>query len=210
MRFIIAIVLTISGFFNLLIAQTQTGIASVRPLAHEGIYTETGEIFSHDSLVASHRTIPFGSTVKVTNLKNQKSVDVKINDRGPFINGHIIDLSESAAQNIGLPINSLANVRLDVLRLEKNYTFKNFTAAQADGNYSIKVGSFSKKDNAVDFATKLTTDYKVENVMVKTESFQDQPLYKVYIGRFLNREIAEKYLNQLPDDLKNAYVTTIK
>lgn len=210
MRVLLTIVLTISGFFNPLISQTQTGIASVRPLAHEGTYTQAGIVFSHDSLVASHRSIPFGSIVKVTNLKNQNSVDVMINDRGPFINGRIIDLSENAAQQIGLSHNSLANVRLDILKLEKDYTFKNFNASNEDGNYSIKLGSFSEKANAVDFANKLSMNHKIEEVIVKAETYQSKPIYKVYIGRFLNREIAEKYLSQLPDDLKSGYVTTIK
>lgn len=210
MRFILAIILTISGFFNPLIAQTQTGIASVRPLAHEGTYTQAGVVFSHDSLVASHRSIPFGSIVKVTNLKNQKSVEVMINDRGPYINGRIIDLSETAAKKIGVNHNSLANVKLDILKLEKDYTFKNFNPSNGEGNYSIKLGSFSEKSNAVDFATELTMKHKIEEVIVKADSHQNKPLFKVYIGRFLNREIAEKYLSQLPDDLKSGYVTTIK
>lgn len=210
MRFILAMALTISGFLNPLIAQTQTGIASVRPLAHEGTYTQAGVVFSHDSLVASHRSIPFGSIVKVTNFKNQKSVEVMINDRGPFINGRIVDLSEKAAQQIGLSHNNLAKVNIDIVRLEKDYTFKNFNPLHGDGNYSIKLGSFSEKANAVNFATKITMKHKIEEIIVKVDSHQNKPLYKVYIGRFLNREIAEKYLNQLPDDLKNGYVTTIE
>lgn len=210
MRYVLAIIVVISGLQNPLFAQSQTGVASVRPLAHERTYTETGAIFSHDSLVASHRSIPFGSIVKVTNLKNRNSVDVKINDRGPFINGRIIDLSEKAAQQIGLSHNSLANVRLDILKLEENYKFDNYSFSNKDGEYSIKVGSFSDKTNAADYATKLTKKYQIEEVIVKAESYQNKPIYKVYIGKFLSRELAEKYLSQLPEDLKSGYVTTIK
>jgi rare lipoprotein A len=210
MRLFLTIVLTISGFITPLIAQSQTGIASVRPLAHEGTYTQAGAIFSHDSLVASHRNIPFGSIVKVTNLKNQKSVDVLINDRGPFINGRIIDLSEYAGQQIGLNHGSLANVRLDILKIENNYTFRNNIRSNKDGNYTVKLGSFSNKENAVEFASELATKYKINDVTVKQESYQNKPIFKVYTGKFLNRDIAEKYLSQLPGELKSGYVTTLE
>lgn len=212
MRIILAIIIGfgLSGFLNPLFSQSQTGIASVRPLAHEGTYTQAGTIFSHDSLVASHRNIPFGSIVKVTNLKNRKSVDVRINDRGPFINGHIVDLSEYAAQQIGLNQNSLANVRLDVLKLEENYSFKNYNFSNQDGDFTVKVGSFSSKENAVDFASNLTIKHKIKEVIVEQETYQNKPIYKVYLGRFQTRAIAEQYLSQLPEDLKRGYVTTFQ
>ena len=71
-------------------------------------------------LVASHRSIPFGSLVKITNLKTRKSVEVKINDRGPFINRRIIDLSEVAADSI-LSHGQVSEVRLEVMSIENNY-----------------------------------------------------------------------------------------
>jgi rare lipoprotein A len=209
MRFILAVVLVMSGFINSLIAQSQSGIASVRPLAHEGIYTEAGAIFSHDSLVASHRSIPFGSIVKITNLKNQKSVDVMINDRGPFINGRIVDLSEYAGQQIGLSHGSLANVRLDVLKIAKNYSFKNYSSTNTTGEYTVQVGSFSEKTNAVDFASKLSSKYQIKDVIVKADSIQNKPVFKVYVGKFRNRDVAEQYLSQLPAELKDGFVTTL-
>ena len=68
------------------------------------------------ALTAAHRTLPFGTRVRVTNLKNSKSVVVRINDRGPFVKGRIIDLSYEAARRIGLLALGVAKVRLHILR----------------------------------------------------------------------------------------------
>jgi rare lipoprotein A len=96
-------------------AQEQIGLASVRPLAHEGMKTESNVYFSHDSLVASHRSIPLGKIVRVTNLNNLNSVELKINDRGPFVKNRIIDLSQRAAFNLGISLGGVANVKIEVL-----------------------------------------------------------------------------------------------
>ena len=197
------------GFFNSLKAQTQTGIASVRALAHEGTLTKSGEFFTHDSLVASHRSIPMGSVVKITNLKNRKSVNVRINDRGPFINGHIVDLSEVAGIQIGLNQQGLANVRLDILKLEKDFKIKNYENLNSgSGEYTIKLGSFGDKDNAEKYAQRIMTEYKIKDAIVKSDQINDRILYRVYVGRFESRSIAEQYLTQLPKDLQDGYVTT--
>ena len=203
MRIFATIALILSGLQNPLYSQTQTGIASVRPLAHEGVFTETGARFSHDSLVASHRRIPFGSIVKVTNMKNRKSVQVTINDRGPFINGHIIDLSEKAGLEIGLGHNDLAKVKVDIIDMVENYTFKNIES-NSEGEFSIKVGSFGNKDNANTYATNLTVNMEIKDVIIK----EVDNIYKVYIGRFSSRDLAEKFKTTLPKDLQNSYVTT--
>lgn len=211
MRKILAILLILVGSFNLITAQTQSGIASVRKMSHQGMLTKTGELFSHDSLVASHRSIPLGSLVKITNLKNLKSIKVRINDRGPFIKDHIIDLSKEAGVKIGLGQNSLANVRLDVIELEEDFKISNFENLSAsDGNYTIKQGSFGDKQNAENFAKRLTIDYKIEETIVEADDFNGKPIYRVYIGRFPSRSIAEQYLSQLPEDLQDGYVTTFK
>lgn len=188
-------------------AQTQQGLASVRPLAHEGLITKSGERFSHDSLVASHRSLPFGSLVKVTNLKNRKSIDVIINDRGPFIKGRIVDLSERAADSISLNANDIAQVRMTVLRIEENYKPK---TRLIKGNFAIQVASYSKKENAIDYTTDLLKYRLKEPIQVKTQSVNSKTLYKVFLGSFGTREEAERYKTQLPAALQNSYVTSIK
>lgn len=89
-----------------------TGIASWYGPGFHGNQTANGEIFNQFDLTAAHRTLPFGSWVRVTNLENGKMVVVRVNDRGPFVPGRIIDLSYQAARAIGL--DGLALVRLDV------------------------------------------------------------------------------------------------
>ncbi len=94
----------------------QKGEASWYGPGFNGKKTASGEIFNMNKLTAAHRKLPFGTIVKVTNLKNNKSVVVKVNDRGPFKKGRIIDLSEKAAEQIGLIKDGVAPVKIEILR----------------------------------------------------------------------------------------------
>ncbi len=78
------------------------GKASYYADKFHGRKTSSGELFDNNKMTAAHKTLPFGTIVKVTNLSNNKSVIVKINDRGPFVAGRIIDLSHAAAEAIGM------------------------------------------------------------------------------------------------------------
>jgi rare lipoprotein A len=82
-----------------------------------GKKTASGVIFDQTEMTAAHRNLPLGSKVRVTNLDNERSVDVEINDRGPFISGRIIDLSRAAARALGMLEDGLTRVRIDVLAL---------------------------------------------------------------------------------------------
>lgn len=81
----------------------------------QGKKTASGEIFDDSKLTAAHKTIPLGSKAKVTNLTNGKSVEVKINDRGPFIDGRMVDLSQAAAKALGMIDRGTARVQIDLL-----------------------------------------------------------------------------------------------
>ncbi len=94
----------------------EEGIASYYSDDFEGKLTASGEVFSQSGLTAAHPTLPFGTLVKVTNLENGNSVVVKINDRGPFIQGRIIDLSKTASQKLGFFGKGLAKVKVEVLK----------------------------------------------------------------------------------------------
>jgi rare lipoprotein A len=91
-----------------------TGIASYYGKEFHGRKTANGETFDMNAMTAAHRTLPFGTMVRVTNLANDQSVTVRINDRGPFIKGRIIDLSYGAAKSIDLL--SIGQVKLEVLK----------------------------------------------------------------------------------------------
>ena len=92
-------------------ANAQSGIASV--YAYSGAKTASGERASPHALTAAHRTLPFGSQVRVTNLRNGRSTIVRINDRGPFVRGRIIDVTPAAAHALGF--SGLAPVKVDVI-----------------------------------------------------------------------------------------------
>jgi rare lipoprotein A len=94
-----------------LTASAQNGLASV--YAYSGGRTASGERVSPGALTAAHRTLPFGTRVRVTNQNNGRSVVVRINDRGPFVRGRIIDLTPAAAR--ALDFSSLASVSVDVI-----------------------------------------------------------------------------------------------
>lgn len=94
----------------------QSGIASYYADDFHGKKTANGEIFNKNDFTAAHKTLPFGAKVRVTNLSNGKSVIVRINDRGPYAKGRIIDLSEKAGKEIDLDTTGTANVKLEVLK----------------------------------------------------------------------------------------------
>jgi peptidoglycan lytic transglycosylase len=101
------------------IGWTETGIASWYGAPYDGRRAASGEIFDTKKLTAAHRTLPFDTWVEVTNLQNRECVSVRINDRGPFVDGRIIDLSFAAADAIDLVRPGIARVRLKVVRAPK-------------------------------------------------------------------------------------------
>lgn len=94
----------------------QRGMASWYGPGFHGNRCANGEIYNQYGLSAAHRTLPFGTRVRVTNLNNHRSVVVRINDRGPFIRGRIIDLSKGAAREIGMISSGVAPVTVEILR----------------------------------------------------------------------------------------------
>ena len=102
-------IITLAQFY------TQEGTASFYADKFESRPTASGEKYKHSKLTAAHKTLPFGTIVKVTNRGNQKTVEVKINDRGPYVANRIIDLSKSAAEQLGFINQGLAEVRISIL-----------------------------------------------------------------------------------------------
>ncbi len=145
------------------------GIASWYGPGFQGRRTASGEIYNMYKLTAAHKTLPLGTYVKVVNLKNGRSVIVKVNDRGPFIPGRIIDLSYEAAKRIGMLKNGTTRVKLTALGNIKNIE---------TGNFYVQVGAFKYKLNAYRFMYKVKlTTHKNTRVM----RFSDG-LYRVFVG----------------------------
>ena len=117
----------------------EAGIASWYGHPYHGRRAADGEIYDMETLTAAHRTLPFNTWVRVVNLSNEKSVEVRIIDRGPFIDGRIIDLSHAAARAIDMIGPGTARVRVEVLRSP---------APPTSGIFAVQVGAFRDRANA--------------------------------------------------------------
>ena len=117
----------------------ETGYASWYGDPYHGRRAANGEVYDKNQMTAAHRTLPFDTMVKVTNLENQRDVTVRITDRGPFVKGRIIDLSLAAAQAIQMVGPGTALVRLDILAAE--------TAPRVT-RYAVQVGAFTEREAA--------------------------------------------------------------
>jgi len=127
----------IIAFFSLPAFCLQEGYASWYGGKFNGRLTSSGEVFDTNVKTAAHRTLPFGSIVKVVNLENGRSTVVRINDRGPFVEGRIIDLSRAAAEELGMVSQGVAKVSVEVMDLKRSKDL-----------YVIQVGSYSQEKNA--------------------------------------------------------------
>ncbi len=94
---------------------TETGEASFYAMKYQSRKTASGEVFDQSAKTAAHRTLPFGTRVQVTNTANDKSVTVRVNDRGPFVRGRVIDLSQSAFKSIGNVSDGIIPVKIEVV-----------------------------------------------------------------------------------------------
>jgi len=112
------------------------GYASWYAGKFQGRLTANGEVFDTNELTAAHRTLPFGTVVEVRHLGNDRTVEVRINDRGPFVEGRVIDLSRAAAEELRMTAQGVAPVRLRVL------------AEPPPPVHRVQVGSFSSPENA--------------------------------------------------------------
>ena len=126
-------VLMFSGASNPAAANTQTGIASWYEMGHT---TANGEAYNPDGLTAAHRTLPFGTVVQVKNLKNGRTVRLRINDRGPFVGGRIIDVSRGGARQLGLMGSGTARVRVTTL-------YSGFGAATRETSTDFRCEAFT-------------------------------------------------------------------
>src|SRR2546426_11155646 len=154
------------------------GIASYYAEPYHGRRTASGEIFdTYKELTAAHRTLPFNTLVRVTNKANGRAVDVRINDRGPWVEGRVIDLSVRAAREIGLVRAGVVPVKLKVLRQQ---ALKTPPPSPAPGAaFAVQVGSFESQRAAEDLKRRLEAKYTSVTIQTFTA---DKTLYRVRIG----------------------------
>lgn len=145
----------------------ETGLASWYGSEWHGLKTSSGEIYDMYDRTAAHKTLPMGTYVRVRNLKNNNTSVVRINDRGPFIRGRIIDLSYTAAKDIGLVGPGLTPVRIEALGRQVRYyedgkvhTVYRHSKSYYKGDFTIQVGAFKNKDNALRLRDKLSDKHE--------------------------------------------------
>jgi rare lipoprotein A len=166
------------------IVQGQEGIASWYGHPFDGRRTSSGEIYNMHAMTAAHRTLPFGTQVRVHDLENGKSVEVRINDRGPFVEGRIIDLSYAAAMAMGMTGTAL--VRLQILKPGHE------TSA---GIYSVQIGAFLDRSNAE--RLKHRVEMRFHPVIIKTEDHGKRVFNLVLVGQESTQQEAQKLADRL-------------
>ena len=164
---------------------TEEGNASWYGEPFHGRRASNGEIYDMYKLTAAHRTLPFETMVRVTNLSNGKSTTVRITDRGPFVDNRIIDLSLAAAREIELVGPGVAPVRLEVLG------DVDLTA----GFFTVQVGAFRDRGNAERLRERLTASYSP--IFIQQYDSPDRLLYRVRVGKIAGEDAARQFSEQL-------------
>ncbi len=154
-----------------MIDSAETGIASWYGHPYHGRASASGEIYDMEQMTAAHRTLPFGTMVRVHDLDNQKLVDVRINDRGPFVDGRIIDLSHAAARAIEMIGPGVARVQLEILSVP---------AAVAQAYFGVQVGAFRNRDNAEHLRRDMESKYGSARLVQRADT---PGFWHVVVGR---------------------------
>jgi rare lipoprotein A len=149
---------------------TETGIASWYGHPYHGRAAANGEIYDMEKMTAAHRTLPFNTWVRVYDLDNNKTTEVRIIDRGPFVDGRIIDLSHAAAREIELIGPGVARVRVEVIRTPPTAT---------PALFAVQVGTFRNKDNAEGLRKRMAERYGTARLLERAES---PGLWRVLVG----------------------------
>jgi rare lipoprotein A len=181
----------------------ERGLASWYGKEFDGLPTASGETFRPEKISAAHRTLPLGTVVDVTNERNGRTVRVKVNDRGPFVAGRIVDLSKAAAQEIGSVGDGVVPVTLRVVSLGDNSRVRagsdepppvtaantatppNAAAAPGAGAWAVQAGAFGEEANALKLRDRLASRYPNPYI----EEFRG--LKRVKFGPYGTREEAD-------------------
>lgn len=203
-------------------AQIQTGKASYYADKFEGQPTASGEKYKASKLTAAHKTLPFGTKVKVTNLANNESVVVTINDRGPFVEGRIIDVSKAAAERLSFFNQGTADVRLEivdptdgkqdtqpvavdhvVVEDKETYDF-DISRIQPKG-FGLQLGTYQELVNVLKIVDNLKTTYK-KKVAVQVKIVNGVKYYSILMIGFSKREKMLSLMNELKKKFPDTFV----
>jgi rare lipoprotein A len=166
----------------------EEGTASWYGIPFHGRRAANGEIFDMNSLVAAHRTLPFGSILRVTNLNNGRDVQVRVIDRGPFVGDRILDLARAAAVALDMIGAGTAPVRIELLS----------GPSPVEGDFTVQVGAFADRANAEQLRDRMLGRY--QPIFIQDYDTPTGHFYRVWVGRFPNPDAAQ----QLAVQLKNS------
>jgi rare lipoprotein A len=180
---------------------TEKGIASWYGEPYHGRRTASGEVYDMHQFTAAHKTLAFGSVVKITRRDTGADVKVRINDRGPFIEGRIIDLSFAAAKKIDLDHDGVAPVKIKVVGHQKVPERRPARAEEPADCFWVQVGAFSDPDNARRAETELEREGETAVVLEGVDE-----LWRVRLGPFDKEKLAERARNRITDAWPTARV----
>jgi len=170
----------------------QRGIASWYGRKFHGRKTSNGEVYDMYGLSAAHKTLPMGVYVKVTHLKTGRQLTVRVNDRGPFVAGRIIDLSYGAAKQLGIVESGTAEIRLEALGYAQNNQGKVTYRSPSNydkGSFAVQIGAFGVSANAYQLADRMKAIYG--RAVVASSLSGGKKLYRVRIGDYNSLDQAE-------------------
>ena len=174
--------------------QVQTGVASWYGQPFQGRPTASGEIFDMAKMTAAHRTLRFGTVVRVENVSKGVKVEVRINDRGPFVEGRIIDLSHAAAQAIALQ--STASVRLQVVSIP---------AKRGPDVFAVQVGMFHLRSDADSLRKRMEAKYGPSRLIFR----EGDEAWRVLVGEEPSLERANALAGRVSLEARSAFVVLV-
>lgn len=183
------------------VGETFKGVASWYGPDFNGKATSSGEIYDMHALTAAHKTLPMNTIVRVTNLENGRSVNVRVNDRGPFVGSRVIDLSNKAAHEIDMVKKGTARVRLEILGFKAKGS-QNIASRKelrdgpqemvSNNSYALQIGSFSKIDGALITQAKYD-GYRGYHTIIKDSEYNNKRVFRVWISGFKSEEEARDF-----------------
>lgn len=175
-----------------------SGTASWYGPDFHGKLTANGEVYNMNELTAAHRTLPFNTIVRVDNLDNNKSVVVRINDRGPYVGNRVIDLSRKAAEEIDMISSGTAPVR--ILLVEEGDRPLNSQNVSSRETFTVQIASFERESEA---KAKAST---IDGARVERVTIAGRRYFRVYYGSYRNTEDAHQARRDLAGRGINGFV----
>lgn len=184
------------SLFPRLVRYFKKGIASWYGPGFHGRKTATGEIFNMYEMTAAHKTLPIPSYAEVTNLANNKTVVVRINDRGPYVGNRVLDLSYAAAKKLGIQGGGTGKVEIKTISPLQALPHIQKTAESQHKKVFMQVGSFGSQKKALKLHQKLAAGHLPEPKIVTAKN-KSNTVYKVQLGPINSQQKANQLSSQL-------------